>query len=174
MRPVMPAPTRVGEHATREHGRAEDRRGPQRRAELIGQAPSHLVLRLTNASSAKQTAIVGRDPVSHAGRRTRSPRTMGRRRSATARPRDRPLSVIGRLSGQLKIDQAVQPIHVEPHHPRANSLSRHAGGLCRLHACGPLENRRQRQQPLAHLAAGLSIPRAARRIERLGDQNDRR
>jgi len=31
----MPLPNRV-ERATREHGRAEDRRGPQRRAELIG------------------------------------------------------------------------------------------------------------------------------------------
>ena len=34
---------RLVERATREHGRAEDRRGPQRRAELIGPAPSNLV-----------------------------------------------------------------------------------------------------------------------------------
>jgi len=39
----MPLPNRVVERATREHGRIEDRRGPQRRAELIGPAPSKLV-----------------------------------------------------------------------------------------------------------------------------------
>ena len=39
MRPVMPLPNRAVEPATREHGHAEDRRGMQRRAEPIGQAP---------------------------------------------------------------------------------------------------------------------------------------
>ena len=43
MRPRMALPNRAVERATREHGRAEDRRGPQRRAELIGPAPSNLV-----------------------------------------------------------------------------------------------------------------------------------
>jgi len=39
------------ERATREHGRIEDRHGPQRRAELIGPAPSNLSL-LQNSSNA--------------------------------------------------------------------------------------------------------------------------
>ena len=65
------------------------------------------------------------------------------RPSATARPRDRPLSVIG----AARIDQAFQPVRVEPHHPVANGLSRHAADLCCLRACGPIENRRHRQKP---------------------------
>ena len=82
------------------------RRRPARPATASGAdrpgAEVILFVRLTNGSSAKQTAIVGRDPVSHTERRTRSPRTMARRRSAAARPRDRPLSVVGKAARPAK------------------------------------------------------------------------
>jgi putative intracellular protease/amidase len=53
----------------------DPKRSASRRGHLV-------VVRPTNGSSAKQTAIVGRDPVSQArGRRTRSPRTLARRAS---------------------------------------------------------------------------------------------
>ena len=54
-------PSRVVERATREHGRIEDRRGPQRRAELIGPAPSNLVSP-TNERLVRKTDLYGRKP----------------------------------------------------------------------------------------------------------------
>jgi hypothetical protein len=57
----MPMPSRVVERATREHGRIEDRRGPQRRAELIGPAPSNLVSP-TNERLVRKTDLYGRKP----------------------------------------------------------------------------------------------------------------
>jgi hypothetical protein len=96
MRPGMPMPRRVVERATREHGRIEDRHGPQRRAELTGPAPSNIVSP-TNERIVRKTDVVGSRAVSHARRRTRTPGPCRAiRRSATARPRDRSLSVIGK------------------------------------------------------------------------------
>ena len=61
----MPMPSQVVERATREHGRIEDRHGPQRRAELIGPTPSNIVFP-TNEQ-------LVRHAVSHARRRTGLP-----------------------------------------------------------------------------------------------------
>ena len=55
IRPGMPMPSRVVERATREHGRIEDRRGPQRRAELIGPAPSNLRLSMPSDGDMPQS-----------------------------------------------------------------------------------------------------------------------
>ena len=58
----MALPNRAVERATREHRRAEDRRSPQRRAELIGPAPSNLVSRLLNDSSTSAIPSFFRGP----------------------------------------------------------------------------------------------------------------
>ena len=63
-----------------------------------------------------------------------------------------------RLSRSLPVDQTRWTIGVEPEHPIANDLKRHAANPGRLRPTGPLINRRQRQKP-ARLGSVLALLR---------------